>query len=280
MNTEYDDRVKEWFPLKNAFYMARIQDHGGVDDNGISKKIISQPFHFGACILSHSKRLMNHVILALDGFKNNTIYYGDTDSVYIHKDDYNILIEKRLVGKDLFQSKNDYGDNAGILYGLFLAPKVKYCIIIDESGVLSQKATFKAFNQNINYKKFKDFLDLEAGETLKNRSKQKWKRELAGIKIPHRKIDCENCEESKKCDFCVIKPEMNCFHCEIVKSCQDCLNKITRIAEHSVEINKLIRKPENEFGHMLPYYVFETTILLKKNLFKKLLKDVVNVKMK
>ena len=66
---------------------------------------------------------MNDVILALDGFKNNKNYYGDTDSVYIHKNDYNILIEKGLVGKDLFQSKNDYGENAGIVYGLFLAPK-------------------------------------------------------------------------------------------------------------------------------------------------------------
>ena len=149
------------------------------------------------------------------------------------------------------------------MYGLFLSPKIKYCIIIDESGVLSQKTTLKAFNQNINNIKFKDLLDLEAGETLKNRSKLRWKRELAGIKIPHRKMDCENFDESKKYDFCVIKPEMNCFHCEIVKNCQDCLNKITRIAEYSVEINKLNRKPQNEFGHMLPYYVLENNNIVE-----------------
>ena len=29
----------------------------------------------------------------------------------------------------------------------FLPPKVKYCIIIDENGVLAQKTTFKGFNQ-------------------------------------------------------------------------------------------------------------------------------------
>ena len=207
---------------------------------------------------------MNDVLLALDGFKNNKIYYGDTDCVYIHKNDYNIIIEKGLVGKDLFQSKNDYGENAGIVYGLFLAPKVKYCIVIDENGILSQKTTFKGFNQNINNITFKDFLDLEQDKTLKNISKLKWKRELAGIKIPHRKVGCEKCDESKKCVGCVIKPEMNCFNCEITKSCQDCLSKITRIAEYSVEINKLKRKPENELGHMLPYYQRENDVFEEK----------------
>ena len=38
METEYDDRVKNWFPLENGNFMVNIQDHKGVDDNGISKK--------------------------------------------------------------------------------------------------------------------------------------------------------------------------------------------------------------------------------------------------
>ena len=57
---------------------------------------------------------------------------------------------------------------------------------------------------------------------------------------------------------------MNCFNCEISKSCQDCLSKITRIAEYSVENNKLKRKPENEFGHMLPYYETENNLVIDK----------------
>ena len=160
METNYDDRVKQYIPLKNGNYMVKIQNHDDVDDNGISKKVNSQPFQFGPFILSNSKRLMNDVIEALDGLKNNKIYYGDTESVYIYKDDYNILKDKGLVGKDLFQSNNDYGDDAGIVYGLVLAPKVKYCIVINENGVLSQKTTFKGFNQNINNITFKDFRDL------------------------------------------------------------------------------------------------------------------------
>ena len=38
MKTEYDDRVIEWFPLKNNIIMVKIADHEGVDDNGYSKK--------------------------------------------------------------------------------------------------------------------------------------------------------------------------------------------------------------------------------------------------
>ena len=102
MKTEYDDRVKDYIPLKNGNYLVNVKDHNGVDDNGVSKKVHSQPFQFGSLILSLSKMLMNDVILALDGFKNHKIYYGDTDSVYIHKNDYNMLIEKGLVGKNLF----------------------------------------------------------------------------------------------------------------------------------------------------------------------------------
>ena len=61
---------------------------------------------------------MNDVILCLDGFKNINVFYGDTDSIYIHKKDYEILKTKGLLGKELFQSKNDYG-KSGLLYGLF-----------------------------------------------------------------------------------------------------------------------------------------------------------------
>ena len=68
MKTGYDDRVIERFPLKNNNIMLKIADHKGVDDNGYSKKIESQPCHLGAFILSLSKWLMNDVIIALNGW--------------------------------------------------------------------------------------------------------------------------------------------------------------------------------------------------------------------
>ena len=89
-----------------------------------------------------------------------------------------------------------------------------------------KKTTFKRCNQNINDITFEDFLDLEKALTIENRSKLKWKRELAGIRIPHRKLKCELCNENKLCESCLIKPEMNCLQCELTKSCKDCLNRI------------------------------------------------------
>ena len=136
--TEIDDQVKEWFPLKKGNIMVKLQDHGGVDDSGFSKKICSQPCQLGSFKISHSKRLMNDVILATDGFKNNEFYYGDTDSICNQKNDYDVLKTKYLVGKELFQSKNNYG-GTGIIYGLFLGPKVKYCILNNEMGILPKR---------------------------------------------------------------------------------------------------------------------------------------------
>ena len=71
MKNEYDEYLIEWFPLRNDNIMVKIKDKEGVDDESISKKVNSQPCPLGSLILSHSKRLMNDVILALDGFKNN-----------------------------------------------------------------------------------------------------------------------------------------------------------------------------------------------------------------
>ena len=73
------------------------------------------PSHFGSSILSHSKRLMNDVIRQIDGFDTHRIFYGDTDSIYIHKKYWDDLVDNRFVGKSLGQGKNDYG-NSGIFY--------------------------------------------------------------------------------------------------------------------------------------------------------------------
>ena len=74
MITHYDDRIKEYIPLKNGNYQVNVEDHDGTDDNGISKKVNSHPFQFGSLLLSYSKRLTNDVILALDGFENNKVF--------------------------------------------------------------------------------------------------------------------------------------------------------------------------------------------------------------
>ena len=98
---------------------------------------------------------------------------------------------KGLNGKNLYQWKNDYG-KGGILYGLFLAPKIKYCIVIDENGILSPKTTFKRYDQNMVRLIFKEFLDLERGDIILGKSKPNWKSDLLGVKIPLEYFDVRN----------------------------------------------------------------------------------------
>ena len=218
---EYDNQLKELFPIKNGNIIVKIQDHDGVDDNGYGKKIISPPCLLCSFLLSHSKRLLNDVILGKDGFKNNKIYYSCTDSIYIHKNYHDILKTKDFIGKDLFHSENDYGD-AGNIYGLFLCPKVKYCIVLIEMGVLSERTTFKGYDHEISGVSFENFPDLERGQTVHNISTLKWKSELQGIKVPHRGYNCENCLVDEKCQSCFTDPKMNSFDGEKTKSCNDC----------------------------------------------------------
>ena len=88
MNNEYDKSVKEIIPLENELYVVKKHVHEGKDDFGLANKINTMPAHMGSYILSHSKRLMNDVIEHIDGFYKKNIYYTDTDSIYIHKNDF------------------------------------------------------------------------------------------------------------------------------------------------------------------------------------------------
>ena len=69
---------------------------------------------------------MTTFIREINGFYINSIYYGDTDSLYVEKKYWDALDKAILVGKNLCQSKKDY-ETGGISYGLFLAPKIKCC---------------------------------------------------------------------------------------------------------------------------------------------------------
>ena len=141
------------------------------------KKINSQPPHLGSFILSHSNRLLNDVILAIEGFKNNKINYSDTDSVYIHNDDYEVLKTKGFIGRNIYQSRNNFC-KGGILHGLFSVLNIQFCIVFDENGKLSQKTTFKAYDQNMVGLNFRDFLDLKKGDTILGKSKLNWRRDI------------------------------------------------------------------------------------------------------
>ena len=131
MRENFDFRVKEWFPLKNTNLKIKLEDDEGVDDYDKAKSTNTMPSHFGRYILSHSERSLSEVINQVVGFYNISIYYGDTDSMYIHKKYWSDLVDIVFFGKSLCLGKNDYG-NSGIFYACFLAPKIKYCLVIDD----------------------------------------------------------------------------------------------------------------------------------------------------
>ena len=107
----FDDRVREWFPLKNGNSVVKLENDKKVDDHEKAKSINTMPSHFGSYILSHIKRLMNEVNYQKRGFYSISIFYGDSSSMYINKNYWSPLVDNGLVGKSFGLCKNDYGSS-------------------------------------------------------------------------------------------------------------------------------------------------------------------------
>ena len=146
MQTEYDERVKDYWKTSNTNYIVKTIDDAGLEDE--IRKIITMPPHLGSFLLSNSKRIMNNFIHAINGFYTNDVYYTDTDAIYIEGKHWEKLDKAGLVGSHLLQKKNDYKDG-GIFYRLFLASKIKYCLIINKYGVISEKKDFQKFQRRL-----------------------------------------------------------------------------------------------------------------------------------
>ena len=58
-----------------------------------------------------------------------------------------MLDNAKVSRKNLCERRNDY-QYGGVFYGLFLAPKIKYCSTIDEFGIIQYHMTFKGFNDS------------------------------------------------------------------------------------------------------------------------------------
>ena len=54
MTENFDDRVKEWFPLINGTLILKLEGDKGVDDYEKAKMVNTMPSHFGSFILSLS----------------------------------------------------------------------------------------------------------------------------------------------------------------------------------------------------------------------------------
>ena len=99
-----------------------------------------------------------------------------------------------------------------------------------------------------------EYTSLSEGKTVSGRFSIDWTKTFEGTKIPHRKQNCPECDNTKLCSDCIIKSKLNCFNCEMKRACKACLDLISQRKTYSTDINKLKRKPPNEKHQMLPYY--------------------------
>ena len=142
MMTEYDERVLDYQRINYGNYIVKMKDDESLQEK--NTKVNTMPLHLGAFVLSNRKRTVNNFIHAIGGFYTNYVYYTDTDSLYIENKHWEKLDKAGLVGKNRLQGENDY-KKGGIWYGLFLAPKTKYCVTLNNNGVIDEHKPFKRF---------------------------------------------------------------------------------------------------------------------------------------
>ena len=138
--SEYDERRKEYWKKSYGNFIVKMIDDAGLEDE--VEKINTMPLQLGAFVLTKSKRKTKNFIHSVIAFYTNDVYYINTDSFYIENQHWDKSDKVGLVGKNLLQGKNDYKDG-GIFYGLFLEPKIKYCLTIHKYGVIDENKTFK-----------------------------------------------------------------------------------------------------------------------------------------
>ena len=154
----------------------------------------------GAFTLSNTKRIMNNFIREINGFYNNSIYHGDMDSLYIKKKNWDVLDKANLVGKELCQGKNGY-KTGGIFYGLFLAPKIKFCLTIDDYVIVQEHKTFKGFNDSKRLLDRSQNFKMIESKKVSAMLPRSWKKSFdSGIIIPTNLRFCNECNDRQ----CVI----------------------------------------------------------------------------
>ena len=137
------------------------KDVGLDDDCDIENTL---PAVSGAFLLSNSRRIMKKFIREINGFYENNMYYTDTDSLYIEKKYWDVLDKTNLVGERLCQGKYNL-QSGSIFYGLYLAPKIKYVLTINEYGLIQENKTFKGFNNSKRLLERSQYFKMIEGKT-------------------------------------------------------------------------------------------------------------------
>ena len=103
-----------------------------------------------------------------------------------------MLDKANLVCKNLCQGQNDY-KTGGMFYGLFLAPKIKYCLTINELGVIEQYMTFKGFNDSKRLLDRYQYFNMLKGKKITALLPRSWKKSFEiGVIIPTKMRQCNN----------------------------------------------------------------------------------------
>ena len=189
---------------------------------------------------------MNNFVREINGFYKNSVFYGDTDSLYIEKKYWDVLDEAKLIGEDLCLGKNDY-KTGGISYALFLAPKEKnYCLTIDEYGNTREHEIFKGFNDSKRLLDRSQYFQKEEGKKKSAMLPGSWKKTFNnGVTIPKKMRFCNECDDEKMCN--------------------KCKNQINENKEFEAKLNEIKRHQPNDFGHLLPYYVIKFSTFCTKS---------------
>ena len=233
MMTGYDERVLDYQKINHGNYIVKLKDDEGLEDE--VKKANTLPLQLAVFILSNSKRIMKNFIHAIVGFYSNDVYYTNTDSLHIENKHWDKLQGAGVVGKNLLQGENDYKDG-GFFYGLFLAPKIKYCLTINEYGVIDEHKCFKGFTNVSDNLDRKEYFKMTDGVNLIAKVPLSWKKSFSQrVVIPHKMRICTDCKIDSLCD-----------------RCDKLVNQKT---EFSANLNELKREAPNNLGHMLPKYI-------------------------
>ena len=138
----------------------------------------------------------------MNGFYINSLYYGDTDSLYIEKKYWDVLDKANLVGEELCQGKNDYKTGC-IFYGLFLAPKINYCLTLDDYGIIQEHKTFKGFNDSKRLLDRSQYFRMVEGEKISAMLPRSWKKWFdSGRIIPTKMKFCSKSNDKKVWNKC------------------------------------------------------------------------------
>ena len=113
---------------------------------------------------------------------------------------WDVLDKNKLVKEGLCQGKNETG---GIFYSLFLAPKIKFCLTIDNYRFIQEHKTFKGFNDSKRLLDRSQYFNMIEGKKISAILPNLWKKSFNnGIIIPTKLRQCNKSKHGILCTTC------------------------------------------------------------------------------